>query len=71
MCNYLVILHSVNGWWEDEHYWFATEEEAVNYMNHFTNDGSENYTHITVENFNEGTVLNRLDFGNALLNTES
>ena len=71
MSDYLVIFHSVNGWWEDEHYWYNTEPEAFAHMMLFLNDDSGLYTHITVEKFSEGTILHEMKFKNELVNTNS
>jgi len=53
---------SVNGWWENEEYWYPTVEDAKKHMELFRNDDSGLYDSICIENCETGEVLDKIVF---------
>ena len=65
--NYCVRFHSKNGWWDNETYYYYTEEEAIDHMKLFEDDynraiAKELYEKITVKNDSTEKLIAELKF---------
>lgn len=53
---------SVNGWWNNEEYWYHTVEDAKKHMELFRDDDSCLYESICIENYETGEVIDKIVF---------